>query len=274
MGEVRCMKQITRGVIALVVVAGGAGALWSCAARSGERAGESQGVLEEPMATEKAPANKVAANVPAPGETKRVGGDVNATVTGSDGDYHAGSCFIDTPLPKGYPMPTPPGAMEIKSYPSVRRAVVKGSETPDSGMNDAFWPLFNHIKKHDIAMTSPVEMDFEGMKAEKGAQPTDWSMAFLYRTPELNATGQEKNVQVVDAEPVTVVSIGMRGNYSMKLVRQGMEQIEAWLTANPEWKAAGSWRTLYYNGPAIRFWNKWAEVQLPVKRAVPALGTP
>lgn len=248
--------------------------LWSCSGGSGDRAVD---VPDEGQAAVKAEARAESVptmQAPAAGETKRVGGDLLAMVTGTDGDYRAGSCFIDTPLPKGYPLPTPPGAIEIKSYPSVRRAVVKGSETPDAGMNDTFWPLFNHIKKHDIAMTSPVEMDFEGLKAEKGAQPTEWSMAFLYRTPELNETGQEKNVTVEDSTPMTVVSVGMKGNYSMKLVRSGMERIEAWLAENPEWKPAGSWRTLYYNGPAIRFWNKWAEVQLPVKPAMASSGTP
>lgn len=222
---------------------------------------------EEPslaMQSEKAPAGGA---VPAPGELRRVGGDMASTVTGRDGDYHAGSCYIDTPLPSGYPLPTPPGSIDIKTYPSVRRAMVTGSDDPDSGMNGAFWPLFKHIKSHDIAMTSPVEMDFQGLTSQKGAEPTDWTMAFLYRTPELNGTGQEKGVTIKDSSPMTVVSIGMRGNYSMKLVHNGMREIEAWLAQNPAWKPAGNWRTLYYNGPAIRFWNKWAEVQLPIKPA-------
>jgi len=266
------MKPISRGVVAWAGCVGMCSVLWSCSAWSGDRAVDARDEGQAEVKSETRAESVAAVQAPAPGEAKRVGGDLLAKVTGTDGNYRAGSCFIDTPLPKGYPLPTPPGAIEIKSYPSVRRAVVKGSETPDAGMNDTFWPLFNHIKKHDIAMTSPVEMDFEGLKAEKGAQPTEWSMAFLYRTPELNETGQEKNVTVEDSAPMTVVSVGMKGNYSMKLVRSGMEQIEAWLARNPEWKPAGSWRTLYYNGPAIRFWNKWAEVQLPVKAASTASG--
>lgn len=215
------------------------------------------------------PAN-IAVTAPGPGETRRVGGDLAVRVAGNDGDFRAGPCRIDTPLPVGYPAPTPPGAIDIKTYPGVRRAEVVGKRDPDSGMNSAFWPLFNHIKKHDIAMTSPVEMDYRDLKPggnAAGAESGDWSMAFLYRTADLNATGTEGNVIVRDAEPVTVVSIGMKGNYSMELVEQGMTKLEAWLAENPQWKAEGNWRTLYYNGPALLFWNKWAEVQIPVKPA-------
>ncbi len=221
----------------------------------------------EPMPVLGSPASPEPANgkvaIPAPGSLIRVGGDRQATVTGGDGDYRAGSCRIDTPLPVGYPGPTPSGAIDLKTYPAVRRAEVRGQGTPDQGMNRAFWPLFDHIKGHDIAMTSPVEMEYRGPGGAAAAD--DWSMAFLYRTSDLNGTGEEGVVTVRDSDPVTVVSVGLRGTYSMALVRKGVEQIEGWLAANPQWEAAGDWRSLYYNGPALRWWNKWAEVQLPVQ---------
>lgn len=202
--------------------------------------------------------------IPAPGESRRVGGDLRTQVSGVDGDFRAGPCRIDTPLPAGYPVPTPPGAIELKTYPSVRRAVIQGQDSPDKGMNWAFWPLFNHIKKHDIAMTSPVEMDFAGLTPGT-REPSGWSMAFLYRTPELNGLGEDGGVGVVDAPPVTVVAVGVKGDYGMSLVEKGMAKIEAWLAENPRWEPAGEWRSLYYNGPSLRWWNKWAEVQLPVR---------
>jgi hypothetical protein len=181
-----------------------------------------------------------------------------------------GPCLIDTPLPAGYPDPTPPGAIDFKTYPSVRRALVKGTGTPNRGMNSAFWPLFNHIKKHDIAMTSPVEMDFVATAADAdNVANSEWTMAFLYRTAEQNAVGQDGTVSVVDAHAVTVVAVGMKGDYGTGLVSRGAALIKDWFAANPQWEAAGNWRSLYYNGPALDFWNKWAEVQIPVrKRAV------
>ena len=65
---------------------------------------------------------KAAPAAPEPGESQRVGGDTSASVTGADGNYRAGPCSIDTPLPQGYPAPTPPGAIEIKTYPGASHA--------------------------------------------------------------------------------------------------------------------------------------------------------
>jgi hypothetical protein len=250
------------------------GLRWAAAVLAGVSLG---GCRQSPIADEGVAGAAVSPGVvvdraPAPGESVRAGGDLLAAITGTDGNYRAGPCWIDTPLPEGYPAPTPPGAIDLKTYPSVRVAEVAGAGHPDRGMNRTFWPLFNHIKKHDIAMTSPVEMYYEGL--EGSGPPAAWSMAFLYRTPELNETGTEGEVVVRDAPPVTVVSVGVRGDYAMSLVERGMREIEAWLGDHPEWKAAGDWRCLYYNGPALRFWNKWAEVQIPVTRVQEEGGTP
>lgn len=204
---------------------------------------------------------------PTSGDSRRVGGDERASVSGSDGDYRYGPCRIDTPLPVGYPPPTPPGAIDLKTYPAVRIAEVSGTGGPDRGMNRAFWPLFNHIKKHDIAMTAPVEMYYTGLGGSGRQQPEAWSMAFLYRTPDLNSPGVEGSVTVRDAPPVTVLAAGIKGDYSMALVERGRAAIEEFLAANPQWQVAGDWRALYYNGPSLMFWNKWAEVQVPVRPA-------
>lgn len=217
------------------------------------------------------PAN-IAVTAPGPGETRRVGGDLAVRVAGNDGDFRAGPCRIDTPLPVGYPAPTPPGAIDIKTYPGVRRAEVVGKRDPDSGMNSAFWPLFNHIKKHDIAMTSPVEMDYKNVNfnpPEGGdVKAESWTMSFLYRTPELGPTGaDERNdkVRVVDTPPVTVVAIGRKGPYRFSAAQKLMRKIDAWLAANPEWEKAGDPRALYYNGPDVRDADKWSEVQWPIR---------
>jgi hypothetical protein len=238
----------------------------SCGSTGGHAAGLSetspQSSISEDRPLERLP---ISFNAPPAGTSTRIGGDLTATVTGSDGDYRAGPCRVDTPLPVGYPAPTPPGSIDLKTYPSVRLAEVSAAGDPDSGMNKTFWPLFNHIKGHDIAMTSPVEMNYRGMRTSDQPAPESWSMAFLYRQPDLNQTGVEGRVVVRDSEPVTVVAVGMKGNYSMTLVQRGMRQIEDWLAANPQWEPAGDWRALYYNGPTLFWWNKWAEVQLPVR---------
>ena len=143
-----------------------------CASTGGHAGGlsaaRSQSNLSEDPAMEQRP---VPLDAPASGSSVRIGGDLAATVSGSDADYRAGACRVDTPLPVGYPAPTPPGSIDLKTYPSVRLAEVTSAGDPDSGMNKAFWPLFSHIKKHDIAMTSPVEMNYRGMRASDQPAP-------------------------------------------------------------------------------------------------------
>lgn len=191
---------------------------------------------------------------------KRVGGDMDTQPERvDDGRVHwrCGRCVIEAPLPEGYPAPTPPGAIEIKKYPSVRRAEFVGRGDNDSGRNGAFWPLFQHIKKREIAMTSPVEMDYD----DSG----EWTMSFLYRTADLGPTGTDGNVRVVDTEPVTVISIGLRGSYGMRTIERGLEQLQQWLDGQSEWEAAGDPRSFYYNGPYVPNADKWAEAQIPVR---------
>lgn len=211
------------------------------------------------------PTPTIPSAAPAPGSSVRVGGDINASITTTSKGFRFGPSSIDTHLPDGYPAPTPPGSIDIKSYPSVRLAEVQGASSPDGGMNKAFWPLFQHIKKHDIAMTSPVEMNYQNL--DENNTPDAWSMAFLYRTPDLNETGTEGNITVRDADPVTVLSLGAKGDYSMSLVNTAREQLQSWLDQNPQWVSDGEWRALYYNGPSLFWWNKWAEVQIPIRPA-------
>lgn len=218
---------------------------------------------------------------PSDGQAVRIGGDLAAKVEFRDGNFYSGPCSITTPLPAGYPAPTPPGAIEIKRYPAVRRAEVSGTMTPDLGMNMAFFPLFNHIKDRKIAMTSPVEMEYSGVDAPKTptdppARPEGWKMSFLYRTPELGPTGQDetrKQVRVIDAPAVTVVSIGIRGSQSWSRVRRESLVLEEWLAGQTEWEAAGDLRGLYYNGPDVRLQDLWGEVQVPVRRRAAAQPT-
>lgn len=204
----------------------------------------------------------------------RVGGDLATKVERRQEAYISGPCAITTPLPMGYPAPTPPGAIDLKRYPSVRRAQVTGTATPDLATNIAFFPLFYHIQRRKIDMTSPVELDYKGMRAagEGGVRsgvPSEWNMAFLYRQAEQGAAGVDpKNeaIKVVDAEPVTVLAIGLKGPYSLGAVNAGVRELESWLAANPQWQAAGSdARAFYYNGPEQPNKSKWAEAQIAVR---------
>lgn len=214
----------------------------------------------------------------------RVGGDRDARTEKRGENYHAGACSITTPLPVGYPEPTPPGAIDVKVYPPVRRAEVSGSTMPDIGMYQGFFPLFNHIKKREIAMTSPVEMDYRRLDGatiagQKSAERRDetpdeqdgnanssWTMSFLYRTPDLGPKGDDGKVRVRDAEPLIVVSLGMKGSYITARVKFGVAKLNAWLDSQDEWEAAGPVRALYYNGPDVATADLWSEVQIPIRK--------
>ena len=199
----------------------------------------------------------------------RVAGDLLAASEFIDGEFRSGPSRIPTPLPEGYPTPTPPGAIELKRYPFVRRAGISGSISPDWGMNFAFFPLFNHIKRRDIAMTSPVEVDYEGLGEPGATKPTDWTMSFLYRTRALGPAGvdsKDERILVEDLPPATVLAIGMRGSYKLHRVNAGLAALRDWLSSQSEWEAAGDPRALFYNGPELRSADKWLEVQLPVRR--------
>lgn len=218
----------------------------------------------------------------------RVGGDLEAQVreeerkTKEDGSaftaYRFDTCLIDTPLPAGYPPPTPPGSIDLKWYPSVRRAEVTRKDNPDGflgltgGQNSAFWPLFRHIESRGIAMTSPVETDYTSKAAPaEGEAPTkrprEWTMSFLYRTAELGPAGPaEKNVVVRDQPEVMVLSLGRRGDDSEKSNNRDIDALRDWLAAHPEagLRETGAPRTLTYNDPFVREQDRWSEVQIPV----------
>ena len=228
---------------------------------------------ETPKTPAAAPAPSLPTAPPSAGTGVRVAGEIpdNVELVLEGEEWRFGRMRIEAPLPQGYPPPTPAGTMEIKTYPSVRRAEVTASGNSNLGSNLAFWPLFNHIKERDIAMTSPVEMDYRGMASEDGTSLDEskgtWTMSFLYRTADLGPTGEDGRVKIVDAPPVTVLSIGMRGGYGTSKVNEGLEKIHEWLAANPQWKACGEPRALNYNGPAVRMKDKWSEVQVPVTLA-------
>jgi hypothetical protein len=154
-------------------------------------------------------------------------------------------------------------------------------------MNMGFWPLFRHIERRGIEMTSPVEMDYHGKGdglrrdiAKKlgesnadAAQPDAekaWTMSFLYRETSNGDVGTDGNVRILDTEPLTVIAIGYTGSYSSDNVDRYLETLKQWVTSQQVWEVAGEPRALFYNGPDVRNRDKWAEAQIPVRLKQPA----
>ncbi len=187
-------------------------------------------------------------------------------------EYRCGPLRVETPLPVGYPAPTAPGVIEIKRYPSVRRAEIKarGREDGMMGWNTsrAFWPLFQHIKDRDIAMTAPVEMDYAGVEQSGELEDGDWSMSFLYREPALGEKGQDGDILIRDTDPVAVVSVGVRGDLTRAELRKAVTDLHRWATASDDWEPVGGARKLSYNGPDVPASDRWHEVQLPIRERI------
>ncbi len=191
------------------------------------------------------------------GWARLVGGEAahELEFTGNDKiPYRAGPCIVESPLPEGYPPPTAPGAIELKHYPSVRRAEYGGDA--GSGFR-GFFPLFRHISRRDIAMTAPVEMDFH----DDGT-----TMSFLYRVPELGPTGEaEDGVRVVDSEPALVLAIGVQGPRTQGTIDAARKKLEAWLAGNDAYTATDRARWVGYNGPSVPVRDQWWELHLFVE---------
>ena len=172
------------------------------------------------------------------------------------------SPHLEAPLPDGWPKPSLPGLIRIKSYPAVRAAWIRAS----AGNNRQFMTLFRHIQDRQIAMTGPVVMGYPAETAEKQMESSD-SMAFLYRRLDQAATGQFGPVQVEDEGPLRVVSIGLTGSYREKNFQTAAVKLRDWLRVHKEWEPVGPVRVLAYNSPFMLFWRKYSEVQIPVGAA-------
>jgi hypothetical protein len=158
--------------------------------------------------------------------------------------------LVEAPLPEGFPGPGRLGRVVVKKYPKYRAARAEGG--------NSFWTLFQHIKKNDVQMTAPVEMTMSDEMREI-------DMAFLYEAPEQGAPGSDGMVEVLDLEPVTVLSIGLRGRRSRDTIAKARDWIQDHMTRE-DWCKAGSWRTFGYNSPMVGASRSFWELQIPVTR--------
>ena len=108
-------------------------------------------------------------------------------------------------------------------------------------------------------MTAPVEMTVN----ESSLRPVD--MAFLYEAPTQGRSGQQGSVAVQDLDPVTVLSIGMRGERTPESLAMAKAAIERRLEADG-WRRAGAWRLMGYNSPMVPSAKRFWELQVPVTR--------
>jgi hypothetical protein len=167
---------------------------------------------------------------------------------------------VEAELPRGVPGFQVLDELELRHYPAYR--MVRASLRP--GAIAAFWPLFRHIQERDIAMTTPVQMDWRADGANAA------TMAFLYGSPALGPTGAAGGVEVVDQPATTVLTIGSRGYDRPARIAELRARIAAWLDDHPEWAVAGPLRTMNYNSPSVGAERRCFEVQQPLRPRTPA----
>lgn len=197
---------------------------------------------------------------------ERIQGDPEIKAEYTEGVWRYDDMAIPTPLPDGYPAPTPPEVIEIKQYPIVRRAEVSGTNNGRDASRSGFWPLFIHIESRGIPMTAPVEMEIENWDADDDSKPRRWTMAFLYKSRDQGPVGEAGNVTVRDSEPITVLALGVRGPIDTQRYTPHVDTLDSWLDDNDEWERAGEPRWLGYNGPDMPRARQWGEVQIPIRK--------
>lgn len=157
----------------------------------------------------------------------------------------------EAPLPAGYPQFTPLHHAEVKHYPRCRAARTVMSADWNTGENSAFFSLFNHIRRNEIAMTVPVQIDYGN--PEGSIEKT--AMSFLYERPDMGTAGsdpRDTRIKVVDVPAQMVVSTGVRGAMTEQAALTAREQLLDWLDAHADrYTPEGEVRTLGYNSPFV-----------------------
>jgi hypothetical protein len=189
---------------------------------------------------------------PAPQSEESVAATSLATALQEVGEMLAFTPRHEAQLPEGFPSYTPVGLIEVKTYPRSRRAVA-----------GQFWTLFRHISSNDIAMTTPVRMEYE---VPANGRPRQQSMAFFYGSTQIGKSGADGRVKVVDEQPLVVVALGVRGGTSERVIRDGHARLERWVNGQHEYVIDGPLRVMGYNSPMVPRGKQFAEIQLPLRK--------
>jgi hypothetical protein len=174
------------------------------------------------------------------------------------------------PLPAGFPKPGPVGEIIIKQYPGSRVAIVD-RDPKHHGSGGLFMPLFRHIEKNHIAMSSPVVMTYQDSAQDKAVMA---SMAFVYPSQSTGQLNPQGTVKVENVPSMMVVSIGVRGGYNASRFLKASGKLYLWLAEHKsQFTAAGQARYLAYNSPFVPPPFQYGEVQIPVTQVTaPGVG--
>ena len=84
-------------------------------------------------------------------------------------------------------------------------------------------------------------------------------MSFLYRNKDLGPVGDAgSSVMVQDRPEVTVISVGIIGEFGTETTMKGINKLQEVLSAQDTWETNGDPRIFNYNDPFTKL--KWNEV--------------
>jgi DNA gyrase inhibitor GyrI len=176
------------------------------------------------------------------------------------GVYQASSA----PLPAGFPTPTPNGRIEVKNYPAYRAATYRYRGQLSEAANRSFYTHYQHLSSNDISMTAPVETRYPD-STRTGATSGEAEVSFLYRDTDTYPKEVADNIRIEDVPPMTVVSLGLQGGYDFDSYQQGLTRLNEWLAEHPSYRAIGSPRRFFYDGPYVPDPLKRSEIEIPVE---------
>jgi hypothetical protein len=166
-------------------------------------------------------------------------------------------------LPENFPGPGPINEVVIKAYPPYR-----------SAESVAFMPLFRHIQREAIPMTTPVEQTPVWDDRRQRWRMVD--MGFVYPstdTGSAGADGRDGRVVTVDYPSKNWLAITRRGSQRSTGIERARKALITEAEAQGLEIDIEALRVLSYNSPFVPgFLSVW-EVQVPITAILPVTTT-
>ncbi|MCG3147961.1 MAG: hypothetical protein PCFJNLEI_01402 [Verrucomicrobiae bacterium] len=145
--------------------------------------------------------------------------------------------------------------IEIKELPEARLMVTKSTGNYFAKDNDLFGRLFSYISSNQVAMTTPVEAEFQpaAMRFYVGAAQKDKDLK------------DHQEVTILTIPKRYVAAIGGRGAYSKENITAAQGKLLAWLKEQSDYVKDGEPYGVFWNSPFVPWFLKRYEVQVAVK---------
>lgn len=168
-------------------------------------------------------------------------------------------------LPENFPAPTPVRHIELKWVPAHRVAVAAVHATDPTRAHQS---LLAHLQRSELPLRSPVVTTYALGDGPLRAK----AVAFLLPTSGTGSTasgssGASGEVEVFDAEPRLVLSLGGRGRLTPEHLADARRRLLERLASEDAWVVDGALRSAFYEAAGDDDWSSAYEVKLPVRPA-------